>query len=114
MGFCGTLGADYVEYMIADECVIPPSLRPYYSEKIISMPHSYFVNDHKQRARYMVEQVRSLRSVIVSGASCCSTTMQGAKLPTRAQYGVPDDKFVFCNFNQIYKVSVCYCKCAVG
>lgn len=37
-----------MDYMIADETVIPPESRPYYTEKIIHMPHSYFVNDHKQ------------------------------------------------------------------
>lgn len=47
MGFCGTMGADYIEYLIADRTVIPPQLKPFYSEKIVHMPHCYFVNDHK-------------------------------------------------------------------
>jgi predicted O-linked N-acetylglucosamine transferase (SPINDLY family) len=48
MGFCGTLGADYVQYLIADATVVPPEARPFYTEKVVYMPHSYFVNDHKQ------------------------------------------------------------------
>lgn len=83
MGFCGTLGADYVQYMIADNEVIPAEFRQFYTEKVIYMPHSYFVNDHKQSARYVFD---------------------ASERPTRKDYGVPEDKFVFCNFNQIYKV----------
>ncbi|TMW57793.1 hypothetical protein Poli38472_014396 [Pythium oligandrum] len=83
MGFCGTLGADYVQYMIGDAVVVPPEHRRYFSEKIINMPHSYFVNDHKQSARDVLDV---------------------EKCPSRAHYGVPEDKFVFCNFNQVYKI----------
>ena len=80
LGFCGTMGADYIQYMIADGTVLPKEFRPYYDEKIIAMPHSYFVADHKQSAREVV---------------------LGQNMPTRSQYGVPEDKFVFCNFNQV-------------
>lgn len=48
LGFCGTLGADYMQYMIADETLVPPESRRFYTEKMMYMPHSYFVNDHKQ------------------------------------------------------------------
>lgn len=83
MGFCGTLGADYVQYMVGDATVVPPQHRRYFTEKMINMPHSYFVNDHKQSARDVLDV---------------------SKCPTRADYGVPDDAFVFCNFNQVYKI----------
>lgn len=83
MGFCGTLGADYVQYMIGDAVVVPRDHRRFFTEKVLSMPHSYFVNDHKQSARDVLDT---------------------DKCPTRAQYGVPEDKFVFCNFNQVYKI----------
>jgi protein O-GlcNAc transferase len=82
MGFCGTLGAEYVQYLVADPWVIPPEARPFYSEKLLLMPHSYFVNDHRQSARHVLT----------------------GPLPSRASYGVPEDKFVFCNFNQTYKI----------
>jgi len=51
MGFCGTLGADYVPYIISDAIASPLSLADDYTEKIVQMPHSYFVNDHAQSNR---------------------------------------------------------------
>ncbi|CAN0322176.1 unnamed protein product, partial [Discosporangium mesarthrocarpum] len=83
LGFCGTLGADYMQYMIADHTVIPDVCRQYYDENILYMPHSYFVNDHKQSARYVLDR---------------------AQLPTRQDYGLSEDTFVLANFNQIYKI----------
>lgn len=84
MGFCGTLGADYVQYLVADSIVVPREHEPFYAEKIVRMPHCYFVNDHAQSARYVFEP---------------------SALPRRTEYGVPDPcAFVFCNFNQIYKI----------
>ena len=50
---------------------------------LTTQPHSYFVNDHKQSARDVLDP---------------------DKCPTRSDYGIPEDKFVFCNFNQIYKI----------
>lgn len=84
LGFCGTMGADYIHYIIGDNHVIPPRHRDFYQEKVISLPHCYFVNDHKQSSRHLVD--------LPMGAV------------TRAQYGISDDKFVFCNFNQVYKI----------
>ena len=83
MGFCGTLGADYMQYMFADAIVVPPEQRCYYDEKIVSLPHSYFVNDYAQSCGYVLDP---------------------AQLPARAQYGIPEDKWVFACFNQIYKI----------
>mmetsp|Transcript_41710 Transcript_41710/g.96443 ORF Transcript_41710/g.96443 Transcript_41710/m.96443 type:complete len:999 (+) Transcript_41710:300-3296(+) len=87
MGFCGTMGAEYIQYMIADPHVIPreDAHQRYYSEKIAYMPHSYFVNDHRQSSRYILDETDSEQK-------------------TRADYGVPEDKFVYCNFNQLYKI----------
>jgi protein O-GlcNAc transferase len=83
LGYCGSMGADYIQYMLSDNVVTPKEFRSYYQEKVIAMPHSYFVADHKQSAR---------------------STANGVDMPTRAHYGVPEDKFVFCNFNQLYKI----------
>lgn len=84
MGFCGTLGADYVQYVVADAVVVPRDHARHYSEKVCRVPHSYFVNDHAQSASYIFD---------------------AAALPKRADYGVPERaSFVFCNFNQIYKI----------
>ncbi|CAM9696992.1 unnamed protein product [Chrysoparadoxa australica] len=83
MGFCGTMGADFMQYMVTDKHVVTAETRPYYTEKLIYMPHSYFVNDHKQSARYVLDEEQR---------------------PSRSLYGVPEDMFVFCNFNQLYKI----------
>ena len=83
MGFCGTMGAPFMDYLFADPTVIPSEFRTYYDEKIISMPHSFFVNDHKQSARFILDNSQSVK---------------------RAQYGIEEDKFVFCCFNQLYKI----------
>ena len=84
MGFCGTLGADYVQYLVADDVVIPEDHAPHYAEAVVRLPHSYFVNDHAQSAGYIFQE---------------------ETLPSRADYGVSADaSFVFCNFNQIYKI----------
>lgn len=83
LGFYGTLGADYVEYIIGDNISIPAELRRHYSEKVIEMPHTLLVNDHKSSYREVVDKVN---------------------MPTRADYGISEDAFVFCCFNQLYKI----------
>ncbi len=48
MGFCGSMGADYIDYIITDEISSPPEwIDKIYSEKAIYMPHSYFANDYR-------------------------------------------------------------------
>jgi protein O-GlcNAc transferase len=77
MGYCGTMGADYIQYLIADRSVIPASSRYVcvsvvcapakcevsvvwrrrrgYTESVVYMPHCYFVNDHKQSATSVLD-----------------------------------------------------------
>ena len=104
LGFCGTMGAQFMNYMIADETVIPAEFRSYYDEKLISMPHTYFVNDHKQSARFVlnegVETAEEGSEQIEEGQSAPK-----ADSVRRAQYGISEDSFVFCNFNQLYKIT---------
>jgi predicted O-linked N-acetylglucosamine transferase (SPINDLY family) len=45
LGYPGTLGADYMDYLIADKTLIPKESQQHYSEKIVYMPNSYQVND---------------------------------------------------------------------
>ena len=49
LGFPGTLGAPYMDYILADRIVIPPGERQFYSEKVVWLPDSYQVNDSKRR-----------------------------------------------------------------
>lgn len=79
LGYPGTMGAPYIDYIIADPVVIPPDHQQFYSEKIVCLRHSYQVND---RNRVIAEQT-----------------------PTRANCGLPDDAFVFCCFNNNYKIT---------
>ena len=79
LGYPGTLGAPWIDYLIADAIVIPPEHRQYYDEKIAFMPHSYFVNDATKRIADVA--------------------------PERAAHGLPDEGFVFCCFNSVNKIS---------
>lgn len=78
LGFPGTMGAPFVDYLIADEVIIPPEQRQYYAETIISLPDCYQPND-------------SQRPV--------------AATPTRTECGLPEQGFVFCCFNQAFKIT---------
>lgn len=77
LGFPGTIGAPYIDYIIADDVVIPSTHHRYYSEKVVSLPDSYQPNDSKRR---VAEDV------------------------TRADVGLPEGAFVFCCLNNVYKI----------
>ncbi|MDA8881569.1 tetratricopeptide repeat protein [Alphaproteobacteria bacterium] len=79
LGYPGTLGADFIDYIIADPIVIPSTQRSAYSEKIIYLPHTYQPNDN--------------------------TRVTSQKVSTRAEMGLPESSFVFCCFNNNYKIS---------
>jgi len=79
LGYPGTMGASYIDYIIADEVVIPENQHRSYSEKIIFLPNSYLVNDDK----------RSIAD----------------RAFTRAELGLPQAGFVFCCFNNNYKIT---------
>ena len=79
LGFPATLGAPYIDYIIADRHVIPDDEQRFYDEKVVTLPGSYQVNDNKGRAI--------------------------AHPPGRAEAGLPDKGFVFCNFNNAYKLT---------
>ncbi len=79
LGYPGTLGADYIDYLIADPTLIPAEHQPYYDEKIVYLPHSYQVND--------------------------STKVISDRSFSRAELGLPENAFVFCCFNNSYKIT---------
>ncbi|WP_238455694.1 O-linked N-acetylglucosamine transferase, SPINDLY family protein [Azohydromonas lata] len=76
LGFPGTCGLPGVDWVIADHYVMPPDLLPYSSEQPIYLPNCYQVSDRQREV----------------GAT-----------PTRAQYGLPQDAFVYCAFNNNFK-----------
>jgi len=79
LGFPGTLGAAYMDYIIADKIVIPPADQGFYDEQVVTLPGCYQVNDDQGRAM--------------------------AARPSRSEAGLPERGFVFCNFNQSYKLT---------
>ena len=79
MGFPATLGLPYIDYIIADRIVIPDAERDFYDEKVVWLPQTYWVNDSKRD---------------IAGET-----------PSRAACGLPDNSFVFCNFNSSYKLT---------
>jgi predicted O-linked N-acetylglucosamine transferase (SPINDLY family) len=79
LGYPGTTGADYFDYLIADATLIPEDQRQYYAEKIVYMPGSYQAND---------------------------SSLAIAERPiTRAECGLPEKAFVFCCFNNNFKIA---------
>lgn len=94
MGYCGTMGADYIQYIVGDNTVLPAQYRPYLSEKVIAMPHSYYLNDYAQSCAHCV----------MGGSGTANATGNATGKVTRSQYGLSEDAFVYCNFNQGYKI----------
>jgi predicted O-linked N-acetylglucosamine transferase (SPINDLY family) len=78
LGFPGTLGAPYMDYILADRIVIPDAERRYFTEQVVWLPDCYQVNDDKRRI--------------------------ANQRVSRAEEGLPEAGFVFCNFNQSYKL----------
>jgi protein O-GlcNAc transferase len=78
LGYPGTMGADYIDYIIADRSIIPVESQAFYSEKVVCLPGSYQVNDRKR--------LTSNREF------------------TRQELGLPENGFVFCCFNNNYKI----------
>ena len=74
-----TMGAEFIDYIIADQTVIPDRLRQCYREKIIFLPYSFMPTDNTKKI---------------------SDTIM-----TRQDMGLPEDGFVFCCFNASYKIS---------
>jgi predicted O-linked N-acetylglucosamine transferase (SPINDLY family) len=77
IGFPGTLGASHYDYIVTDALVTPPSQAPHFAERFLILPHCYMPGD---------------------------TQREIGVAPTREQYGLADDAFVFCCFNTAYKI----------
>jgi predicted O-linked N-acetylglucosamine transferase (SPINDLY family) len=78
LGFLGTLSHDQIDYLISDKIIIPEELKKYYKEKIVYLP-SYQVNDRKKEVP--------------------------SNFFLRQELGISDDAFVFCNFNNNFKIT---------
>ena len=78
LGFPGSMGADWIDYLIGDPDLIPPEHDADYAEKVVRLPHCYQPNDRQRPA--------------------------GTAGLSRNACGLPDTGLVFCCFNQSYKI----------
>src|SRR5262245_35067088 len=79
LGFPGTMGAEFIDYIIADETVVPFEQQPFYTEKIVHLPDCYQVNDTKRKI--------------------------AERMPTRQEVELPEEGCVFCCFNNNWKIT---------
>lgn len=78
LGYLGSMGAPCIDYLIADETIIPPNHQAFYAEKIVRLP-CFQVNDDRQSP--------------------------SDRRFTRTELGLPQQGFVFCSFNQLFKIT---------
>jgi predicted O-linked N-acetylglucosamine transferase (SPINDLY family) len=78
LGYPGTTGSLCIDYLIGDAVVTPFEDQPFYSERLVHLPHSYFPTDP---ARMI------------------------APVPSRGEMGLPEEGFVFCAFNSHWKIT---------
>jgi protein O-GlcNAc transferase len=81
LGFPGTTGSDFIDYIVADQIIIPERQACHYSENIVFMPHCYMASDDERKI--------------------------SSKKWTRADFGLPDHAVVLCSFNMPYKIDLC-------
>jgi protein O-GlcNAc transferase len=79
LGFPGTMGAPYMDYLIADPVVVPADRQSDYAEKIVYLPGCFQANDDRRVIAF--------------------------RKPTRIEAGLPESGFVFCCFNNSYKIT---------
>ena len=79
LGFPGTMGAGFMDYLIADAMVVPMSEHRHYAERIVTLPGTFMPAD--------------------------DTREIGTRMFTRSEEGLPETGFVFCCFNASYKIS---------
>ncbi len=78
LGYIGTMGASFIDYVVVDKTVVPDDMQPFFTEKLLQLP-CYMVHDSQR--------------VIASDAL------------TRVAVGLPDEGFVYCCFNNSYKIT---------
>jgi len=79
LGYPGTSGASYIDYLLADEYLIPPESRRHYSESIVYLPECFQANDDRRAA--------------------------AAQVADRTEYGLPAQGLVLCCFNNSFKLT---------
>lgn len=78
LGYPGTMGAPFMDYVIGDGVTLPEGADRFYAEKPVRLPHCFMPTD-------------DMREITIAGL-------------TRAQFGLPQDGVVFCCFNNTHKI----------
>jgi protein O-GlcNAc transferase len=79
IGFPGTMGAEFIDYIIVDRFLVPPDRQDLFSERLVHLPDCYLCTDDRREI--------------------------AERTPTRAECGLPETGFVFCCFHTCYKIS---------
>jgi protein O-GlcNAc transferase len=79
LGYPGTMGASFIDYILVDDYIVPSDQQPSFTEKLVHLPGCYQVNDSQREIAF------------------CT--------PSRAECGLPDAGFVFCSFNNNFKIT---------
>lgn len=79
LGYPSTMGATFIDYIVADAFIAPMEHQPFFDEKIVHLPDCYQPNDRQRRT--------------------------AATPRKRKDYGLPEHGFVFCAFNGVYKIT---------
>jgi predicted O-linked N-acetylglucosamine transferase (SPINDLY family) len=79
LGYPGTMGAPFMDYILVDDFVVPTDQQPFFTEKLVHLPGCYQVNDSRREI--------------------------APRTLTRAECGLPEQGFVFCCFNNTYKIT---------
>jgi predicted O-linked N-acetylglucosamine transferase (SPINDLY family) len=79
LGFPGTMGASFMDYILVDDFIVPPDQQSFFTEKLVHLPGCYQVNDSQREI--------------------------SPHTPSRAECGLPERGFVFCCFNSNYKIT---------
>jgi predicted O-linked N-acetylglucosamine transferase (SPINDLY family) len=79
LGYPGTMGASFLDYILVDDFIVPADQQPFYTEKLVHLPGCYQVNDSRREI--------------------------SPRRPSREECQLPADGFVFCSFNNSYKIT---------
>ena len=79
LGYPGSMGANFIDYIIGDKNLIPEDKSKFYTEKIIYLPNSYQPQNDE---------------INVS-----------SEIPSKKELGLPENYFVFCAINNTYKIT---------
>jgi predicted O-linked N-acetylglucosamine transferase (SPINDLY family) len=79
LGYPGTMGTPLLDYILVDDFIVPAEQQPFFAERLVHLPGCYQVNDSRREI--------------------------SAHTPSRTECGLPDEGFVFCSFNNSYKIT---------